>query len=165
VRTNSGFTIIEMIVVLVLMTILAATVLGRGVTTQTLDLNSATEKLRNQIRYAQSLAMKRSDTIVWGIKSSGSEYWVFRNANPDTQANEYRIPGGDYPVAGNRINETDLGAAVTDFTIFFDRIGKPYTAYTSPTINTPLSSNLTITLSSGGDSRTVRVTPETGFVR
>jgi MSHA pilin protein MshC len=164
VRRNSGFTIVEMIVVLVLMTILAATVIGRGVTTQMLDLNSATEKLRNQIRYAQAQAMKRSDTV-WGIKSSGSEYWLFRNTTPDIQANESRIPGGDYPATGNRISEANLGAVVTDFTIFFDRIGKPYTAYTSPTVNTALSSNLTITLTSGGDSRTIRVTPETGFVR
>jgi prepilin-type N-terminal cleavage/methylation domain-containing protein len=164
VRRDSGFTIVEMIVVLLLMGILAATVLGRGVSTGTLDLNSATEKLRNQIRYAQAQAMKRSDTV-WGVKSSGSEYWVFRNTNPDIPANEFRVPGGDYPATGNRISETNLGAAATDFTIFFDRIGKPYTAYTSPTVNTALSSSLTITLSSGSESRAIRITPETGFVR
>jgi prepilin-type N-terminal cleavage/methylation domain-containing protein len=160
VRRNSGFTIIEMIVVMLLMGILAATVLGRGVTTGTLDLNSATDKLRNQIRYAQSLAMKRSDTV-WGVNSSGTEYWLFR----DTPSNEFRVPGGDYPTAASRILETDLGATVSDFTVFFDRIGKPYTLYTSPTVNTPLAANLTITLSAGGDSRTIRVTPETGLVR
>jgi prepilin-type N-terminal cleavage/methylation domain-containing protein len=164
VRRNSGFTIIEMIVVMLLMGILAATVLGRGVTTGTLDLNSATDKLRNQIRYAQSLAMKRSDTV-WGVKSSGTEYWLFRGTAPDTPSNEFRVPGGDYPTAASRILETDVGATVSDFTVFFDRIGKPYTSYTSPTVNTPLAANLTITLSAGGDSRTIRVTPETGLVR
>ena len=76
-RRSSGFTIIEIIVVLLLMSILAATVLGRSVTTSNLDLNSATDKVRNQLRFAQAEAMKRSDTV-WGINSSGTEYWLFR---------------------------------------------------------------------------------------
>jgi MSHA pilin protein MshC len=162
VRRSSGFTIIEIIVVLLLMSILAATVLGRSVTTSNLDLNSATDKVRNQLRFAQAEAMKRSDTA-WGVNSLGTEYWLFRN----TTANEARIPGGDYPGAGNRINESDLGAGVTvsDFIVFFDRIGKPYTAYTSPTVNTPLASQMPITVSVPGDNRTITITPETGLIR
>ena len=153
---------IEIVVVLLLMGILAATVLGRSITTSNLDLNSATDKIRNQLRFAQAEAMKRSDTA-WGINSSGPEYWLFRN----TTANEVRIPGGDYPGAGNRINKSDLGAGVTisNFTVYFDRIGKPYTAYTSPTVNTPLASQMSITVSAGGDNRTITVTPETGLIR
>ena len=148
------------------MSILAATLLGRSVTTSNLDLNSATDKVRNQLRFAQAVAMKRTDSV-WGVKSSGSEYWLFRNTNPDNAANEIRVPGGDYPGAGNRISETDLGAGVTlsDFTVFFDRIGKPYTDYTSPTVNTPLASQMAITVSVPGDNRNITVTPETGLVR
>ena len=76
-RRSSGFTIVEIIVVLLLMSILAATLLGRSVTTTDLDLNSATDKVRNQLRFAQAEAMKRSDTV-WGVNSSGAEYWLFR---------------------------------------------------------------------------------------
>jgi len=148
------------------MSILAATLLGRSITSGTIDLNSATDKIRNQLRFAQAVAMKRTDSV-WGVKSSGSEYWLFRNTNPDNAANEIRVPGGDYPGAGNRISETDLGAGVTlsDFTVFFDRIGKPYTDYTSPTVNTPLASQMAITVSVPGDNRNITVTPETGLVR
>ena len=157
-RRSSGFTIVEIIVVLLLMSILAATLLGRSVTTTNLDLNSATDKVRNQLRFAQAEAMKRSDTV-WGVNSSGTEYWLFRN----TTANEVRIPGGDYPGAGNRINEADLGKDVTlsDFIVFFDRIGKPY----SPNATTPISSQIPITVSVPGDSRTITITPETGLIR
>ena len=148
------------------MSILAATLLGRSITSGTIDLNSATDKIRNQLRFAQAVAMKRTDSV-WGVKSSGSEYWLFRNTNPDNAANEIRVPGGDYPGAGNRISEADLGASVTlsDFTVFFDRIGKPYTAYTDPTLNTPLASQMSITVSVPGDNRNITVTPETGLVR
>ena len=59
-RRSPGFTIIEIIVVLLLMSILAATLLGRSVTTSNLDLNSATDKVRNQLRFAQAEAMKRA---------------------------------------------------------------------------------------------------------
>ena len=108
--------------------------------------------------------MKRSDTV-WGVNSFGAEYWLFRNTT--AIGNEVRIPGGDYPGAGNRINEADLGVGVTlsDFTVFFDRIGKPYTAYTSPTVNTPLAIQMPITVSVPGDNRTITVIPETGLIR
>ena len=59
-RRPSGFTIVEIIVVLLLMSILAATLLGRSITTSKIDLNSATDKIRNQLRFAQAEAMKRA---------------------------------------------------------------------------------------------------------
>ena len=162
-RRQSGFTMIEMVVVLLLMGIIAATVLGRAITTSDLDLNSETDKIRNHLRYAQAEAMKRSNTV-WGIKSAGNEYWLFRDTNPDNAANEVRLPGVAYSGASNRINEADISVTVSDFTIFFDRIGKPYTAYTNETTNTPLASQLTINVTASG-SRSITITPETGFIR
>ena len=169
-RRPSGFTIVEIIVVLLLMSILAATVIGRSITTSKLDLNSATDKIRIQLRFAQSQAMKRAyETYpVWGFKSSGTQYWLFRGMNPDLSANEFRVPGGDYPGASNRINEADIGATVSDFTVFFDRIGKPYTDYTSytnPNANTPLANQMQITVTAGTETRTITITPETGLIQ
>ena len=96
-RRHSGFTILEIIVVLLLLTILAATVLGRSVlpAKDKLDLSSATEKLRLQLRYAQAQAMKRSDTV-WGIKCNDNVYWLFRGTDPDNPTNQVRLPGADY---------------------------------------------------------------------
>jgi len=161
---------LEIVVVLLLMSILAATVIGRSVTTSNLDLTSATDKIRNQIRFAQAQAMKSAYEAypVWGVKSAGTQYWIFRGMNPDLSANEVRVPGGDYPGSGNRINEADIGSTVSDFTVFFDRIGKPYTAYTSftnPNANTPLANQMQITVTLGTENRTVIITPETGVVR
>jgi MSHA pilin protein MshC len=170
VRRPSGFTIVEIIVVLLLMSILAATVIGRSITSSDLDLNSATDKIRNQLRFAQAEAMKRAyETYpVWGVKSAGNQYWMFRGMNPDLSANEVRVPGGDYPATGNRINEADIGVTLSDFTVFFDGIGKPYTAYvsyTNPNANTPLANEMQITVTAGAETRTVTITPETGLIR
>jgi type II secretory pathway pseudopilin PulG len=151
---------IEMVVVLLLMTIIAATVLGRSITTGDMELSSETDKIRNHLRFAQSEAMKRSNTV-WGIKSFGDEYWLFRNNNPDNPANEVRLPGVIYSGASNRINVADIGVTLSDFTIFFDRIGKPYTAYTDETNNTALAASLPISVS----GRPITITPETGLIR
>jgi MSHA pilin protein MshC len=170
VRRPAGFTILEIIVVLLLMGIVAATVLGRSITTANMDLNAATDKLRNQLRFAQAEAMKRGYATypVWGVKSAGTEYWMFRGMNPDLSANEVRVPGGDYSGASNRISEADIRVTVGDFTVYFDRIGKPYTAYTSytdPAANTPLASQKQITVTAGTQTRTVTIMPETGLIR
>ena len=165
-RRPAGFTILEIIVVLLLMSILAATLLGRSVTTASMDLNSATDKIRNQLRFAQAEAMKGAYEAypVWGVKSEGAQYWMFQGMNP--AANEVRVPGGDYSGTDNKINKADIGVTeVEDFTIFFDRIGKPYTKYTSPSDNEPLASIKTITLKAGSEPRTITITPKTGMIR
>ena len=166
-RRNSGFTIFEIIVVLLLMSVLAATVLGRSALPEKLDLNAATEKIRLQLKYAQSEAMKRSDTV-WGIKSLDNVYWLFKDLNPDNAANQLRLPGGDYTAADNRVRAGTMNVSLSGFTVFFDRLGKPYSSYASysnPAANTPLANTLTITISNGADTRTITVTPETGLVQ
>ncbi len=171
-RRNSGFTILEIIVVLLLMTILAATVLGRSVlpAKDKLDLGSATEKLRLQVRYAQAQAMKRSDTV-WGIKSNDNEYWLFSGLDPDDAAKQHRIPGADYAGTSNKVNGSNLGVFVSGFTVFFDRIGKPYRAYTSytnPAANTEWGQGNTptgFTVTGAGETRTIDISPETGLVQ
>jgi type II secretory pathway pseudopilin PulG len=152
-----------MVVVLMLMTIIAATVLGRAITSSEIDLNSEADKIRNHLRFAQAEAMKRSNTV-WGIKSDRTEYWLFRGTNPDNAASEVRLPGALYSGASNRVSEGDIKVAVSDFTVFFDRIGKPYSAYMSETTNTPLPGRLTISVTAG-DNRSITIEPETGLIR
>ena len=160
-RNQQGFTLIEITVVLVLMAIISAYVIGRSFVPEQIDLAAQTEKIRNQIRYTQAAAMKQSDTI-WGITSNTNNYWVFRR---DTD-----LPVMDTPVVlpGERnaqITLADSGIdSLTAFTLFFDRIGKPYSVYDKTTV-TPLVDPLTITVSAGTQSRSFRVLPETGLVQ
>ena len=66
-----------MTVVLVLIGIIAAYVIGRSIGTEQIELAGLTDKIRNQIRYAQATAMKRSDAV-WGFTCDTNQYWSFR---------------------------------------------------------------------------------------
>jgi len=156
VRRPAGFTIVEMIVVLLLMSIMAATLLSRSVTSTDLDLAAQTDKIRNQLRYAQAQAIKTgyTDFPFWGIESNGTEYWLFRRASPSNTDEEVRLPG----MASNRIS---IAPPVTldSFKIYFNRIGKPFDE-----TNTAISSAKIINITAS-QTRTVTIEPETGLVR
>ena len=92
-RNNHGFTLIEIVTVLVLMSIIATGVLVASMNTDQIDLTAQVAKIRNHIRYAQAMALKRSDKN-WGIKCDGSTaYWFFEGTNPDDGASQLPLPG------------------------------------------------------------------------
>jgi prepilin-type N-terminal cleavage/methylation domain-containing protein len=174
-RNQKGFTLIEITIVLVLMAIISAYVIGRSMNTQQIDLAAQTDRIRNQIRYAQSMAMKRSDADeIWGIKlnTTTDQYWLFfatipvAAGAPDLPAQQVVFPGEK----NKKIALADLGVSMTkapplNSEIFFDRLGKPYTGYIDTTNNTALANDLTLTISSGGQNRTITIIPETGLVQ
>ena len=156
-RNQHGFTLIEITVVLLLMAIIAAYAIGRSISTGQIDLAGQTDKIRNQIRYVQATAMKQSGAI-WGVISNGNQYWMFKNNTGTPEI----IPGE----RNAQITLADVGIdSLTIFTLFFDRFGIPYTAYVDATNNAPLGNPLSIIVSSGTQSRTIRVIPETGLVQ
>jgi prepilin-type N-terminal cleavage/methylation domain-containing protein len=160
-RNQFGFTLIEITVVLVLMAIIAAYVIGRSIGTQQIDLAAQTDKIRNQIRYAQSMAMKQSDEI-WGITSNSNQYWMFKRVIGPPIIDTLVIMPGEQNA---QITLSDVGIdSLTNFILFFDRIGKPYTEYDT-TQKTSLDNPLTIVVSAGTQSRDIRVIPETGLVQ
>jgi prepilin-type N-terminal cleavage/methylation domain-containing protein len=77
-RSQLGFTLIEIVVVLILMAIISAYVIGRSVTTDRVEVTGQTDRIRNQIRFAQSVSMKQSNRIC-GVKldSNTNQYWFF----------------------------------------------------------------------------------------
>jgi len=157
-RDQHGFTLLEITAVLVLMAIISAYVIGRAIGTEQIELSGQTDKIRTQIRYAQAMAMKRSDAI-WGITCDTNQYWLFQT-NIGTP--EF-LPGEQ----NAQITLSDLGVNMSAFTLFFDRIGKPYSAYDEATIE-PLNNTdntLTINLTAGTQSRKLSVIAETGLVR
>ena len=170
-RNQKGFTLIEITAVLVLMAIISAYVIGRSVSTESIDLAAQVDRIRNQIRYAQAAAMKRSDRI-WGIKcdTSTNQYWLFSlqvpvSAGDENQAdNQILFPGE----SNKKVSLADRGIDnMTGFTLFFDRIGKPYNTYIDEgdPSNVPLNSDLVITVSAGGQTRNITVIPETGLTQ
>jgi prepilin-type N-terminal cleavage/methylation domain-containing protein len=169
-----GFTIIEIIVVLVLLSIIAAAVMGRGINTERIDLMSQLDKVRNHYRYAHSMAMKHGDAIL-GFRcdyNNPREYWLFRLETPIANPIiESSLPANRISLPGEpdlKVNLTSNRVTMDTFIIFFDRFGRPYTSYTDETTNEPLLSELVIDISTTSDSPIVEsfsIIPETGIIR
>ncbi len=152
-KTNErGFTILEVIAVLILIGAVSVVLISRTMNIQQIDLGTRTAKVQTHIRYAQTMAMKRSDTI-WGIKCGGTDYWLFKTNDPDTGSNQVQFLGE----SSVKVPMPSMGA----FTLYFDKYGIPYTAYTDESTNIPVATPYLIQI----DTETFNITPETGFIQ
>ena len=157
-KNNHGFTLIEIVVVLVLISIIAAAVFQRSISTDQMNFRSQFDKIQNQVRYPQSIAMKNSEW--WGFACDTNDYWIFTGTNKDDVSNQRLLPGQE----NIKISLADLGVTVTSgaFTVLFDSHGIPY----SPDWNTKMSVQQQIDLTdSGSNLKSFYVLPETGLVR
>ena len=136
---NSGFTMIEIIAVLVILGIIAAVAVTRIVST--LDYKVTVEKdiLKTHLRYVQLRAL--SDDKPWGMSFAGSAYTALRNGN----VAPYNLPNENSPT-----HTLPDGITVTGSTVTFDEWGSPG------------SSNIDLTMSAGGG--TITITKNTGFI-
>ena len=155
-QNSHGFTLIEIVVVLVLIGIISATVFGRSITTGQVNLAGEIAKLRNHIRYPQSLAMKRGET--WGFACDASNYWIFTGTNRNTSSNQEVIPGEKSIM----ISLNDLGIGMENFTVFFDSFGRPF--WGNPTTPIAVQESITVTYP-GTTSRSITILGETGFIK
>jgi prepilin-type N-terminal cleavage/methylation domain-containing protein len=158
-RNNRGFTIVEIIVVLLLISIIAAATFRRSITTDQMNLVSQFDKIQNQIRYPQSMAMKHADW--WGFSCNTTDYWIFTGTNQT--ANHELLPGQQQAL----ISLNDLGVKMDGFAVVFDKYGIPYLPG-PPDWPTLMSAELKIKLSesgSGPGERWIKILPQTGLVK
>lgn len=157
-KNSHGFTIIEIVVVLLLISIVAAAVFQRSISTDQMNFRSQFDKIQNQVRYPQSIAIKQSEW--WGFACDTNDYWIFTGTNKDDVSKQRLLPGQQ----DIKISLADLGVTVTSgaFTVLFDRYGIPYW----PDWNTKMTAPQPINLAdSGSNSRSFTILPETGLVR
>jgi MSHA pilin protein MshC len=164
-----GFTLIEVVAILVILGIVAAVVVSRGVPTQH-NLIAATDTLTSHLRLAQARAMSTSidsvDPSVWGVRFiSTTQYHLFycntaSTCDPANAANQTAFPSADsiiMDLAPKRVQVTN-GAVI----LAFNRFGTPYT---DASLTTILVSQLTLTLKdNNGNTRTINITPQTGMI-
>jgi len=165
-RNNHGFTIVEIVVVLVLISIIAAAVFTRSITTDQINYSGQVEKIQNHISYAKALAMKASiDNEFWGIDCDGNYYWLFhlKDSYDIAYYEDWLIPIKLPGEENEKISFSKIGVSMNAFTLYFDKYGHPF----SPDAYTSLSDDLVIdVLSAGGDvvQRAVVIKPETGLI-
>lgn len=162
-RHEDGFTLIEIIVVLVILVIaalLAVPMLGSAADMQ---VRSAANLIAADIEYAKSLAITRQEKFSVVFSTDSDSYEV--QDQTSTAIDNPRRHG--YPLAvvfpdDSRVSRVDITSADFDpdssQTITFDYLGSPY----SGTI-TPLTSGQ-ITLQSDTITMTVNVEPVTGYI-
>jgi len=152
-----GYTFFEILVVLVLASIVLVIVISR-ISTTNVELTAQSEVLKTHLRYAQAAAM--STDTVWGLHcDNASTYWLFRDGSI---ANRIHLPAED----NDAIDLASAGFSLEAFTLAFDSWGIPYTdAGATPGQElTGGAPEADITLSRSGSSKTISVTPNTGFV-
>jgi len=151
-RNEHGFTLVEIVVVLFLISIIMVAVFSHSITTDQINFVGQVDVIRQQIRYAQSLAMKGN--AIWGIRCFANEYWLFKDSN----TNSIALPGKNTA----KISLADLGVSMNAFMVYFDGTGVPYKYY--PSVKVTGINPLNITISTSSESRTLQITPETGLI-
>jgi hypothetical protein len=109
------------------------------------------------------MAMKHGDTA-WGFRCVGGPpnvYWIFRGNDPDDAANQVQLPGENVV----KVSLAEGGVGMTAFDIFFDKYGIPYSSWTDENNKTALAADLNFSISAGTHSRSLKITPETGFIQ
>jgi MSHA pilin protein MshC len=147
----NGFTMFEVIVVVLLIGIVAAFVAVRGSSKTAYDLASEAEILKGHLRYAQFRAM--SDTESWGMSLSTNGYQLLKNKAPATDSlpNE---SGPSHALPSGITITTGAGTA-----IHFNERGIPVGDG-----DAPLTAETEIALSHGSATQTIFIKPETGFI-
>lgn len=151
---NSGFTLLEVILVLLLISIFAAIAVTRQPSTD-VTLQAQANALKSHIYYAQMRAMNTD--ALWGVGYTATSYWLFKHT-PD---NRHPLPGEDRITVDLSAKGITLSANGSN-RLSFDAWGRSYADDTLLTSD-PLPIVLTKTID--GRSETLNLLPDTGFLQ
>ena len=149
---DKGFTLIEIIAVLIIIAIVAAVVLSRGTSTAEVDLKAKAEVIKGHIRFVQMRAMNMTSATSgcnapFGMAALGVKYYMFKDC---TIGSNVVLPGAESS------SGVDLPSGSTFPTFSFDNWGSPFPSADG----TGVSSDINLTI--GGE--TIKITKNTWYV-
>ena len=174
---KSGFTLIELIIVIVIAGILAAVMIPR---LERDNLREAANQLVRHIQYTQHLAMV--DDVYdatnanwfanrWTIDICATPYVVERANSSATAVDAMTkrdINGTDNDLADLGVSTINYNGTAADCRLVFDNLGRPYRMSgvpANPTVGL-MTADMVITLgTSAGRNAAINITKETGFVK
>jgi prepilin-type N-terminal cleavage/methylation domain-containing protein len=154
---NKGFTMIEVVAVLVVLFIVSAVFISRYTTVDSNELMAETDALKGNLRFAQIKAM--SDTLQpnsnprWELYiSSATSYTLYRRGDGGVRVS-VNIPGEVPPSSTHGLSTGVTITSGVGLVITFDDWGSPG------------ASNISVTLAQGAQSRVASITRNTGFIQ
>ena len=151
---NSGFTIVELLAVIVLISIISAVVVSRFYFSDS-NLEAQTEAIKVYLRYAQVRSMNTES--VWGINCNENVLYLYRY-DPETESEiKILLPGED----GVDASLDEKGISMDPFMVSFNSWGKPCTDAVGVT---EALEDIDLTVSSGSVARNITITKNTGFI-
>lgn len=162
---QTGFTIIELVVVILLTTILAGFALSRW--SGGVNPNAQAQQIADQIRFAQALAMTHNQVYLVNFITSSPNGYNLSTGSTATPASTV-LPD----IVTSSGANTPLSTGITYGTltnlpnnlIAFDSFGIPYTNTAGSTTLAPGGADATIPIIGGGITRTIHISPTTGYV-
>ena len=160
---NRGFTLIEAIAVLVILGIIAAVAVSRGLSTNN-DLIPQADIVKSHLRFAQLKALaddvKDDGTAAsWGIafEATGNSYTLYNNGTvasinlPGENGNTHTFPTGVTVTTPVTVTFDSWGSPGADITITLNQGG---------VMTTPGN----VTTTTGGVDTTITITNNTGYI-
>jgi prepilin-type N-terminal cleavage/methylation domain-containing protein len=157
----SGFTLVEMIVVLVILSIAAMLAIPLATSGASTQLKSAATIIASDLEYAKSMAISRGK-LYRVVFDTGTESYSIEDANGVISNPVTNRPYTVNFAADTRLSQVDISNVSFDTsnTVTFDYLGSPYSGAGS---GSPLNSGV-ITLSANGSTMKVNVEPVTGYI-
>jgi MSHA pilin protein MshC len=152
---ETGFTVVELVAVIVLVAILAITAIPRFQDRNAIDVSAKAQQLASDIRYTQSLAMATGQRN--RINLAAASYQITTSSGTPLV---HPATGSSAPISLGSVSLSWNNPPPGLGYIAFDAKGVPYTDVAGTTLNT----NAVITLTESGSTRTVTVSPQTGRV-
>lgn len=158
---SDGFTLVEMVLVIIILSIAAMMAIPFATSGTSTQLKSAATIVASDLEYAKSMAISRGKRY-WVVFDTGAESYSIQDAN-GVISNP--VGPGPYTVnfaADTRLRQVDISSVSFDTsdTVSFDYLGSPNSGSGS---GSPLNSGV-ITLTAGGSTMTVNVEPVTGYI-
>lgn len=143
IRNIEGFSMIEVVAILLIIGIITAVAASNSVSTQQ-DLISQTDIAKSMLRYAQLKALNDDAATSWGIAFTGNSYTLYRNPA--------LVPATNFPGTNSDIYTLPTGVTISNVTIDFNKFGSPMTGATS------------VVLTQNGVTSTINISNNTGFI-
>jgi len=150
---DHGFTIVELLIVVVILSIVALTAIPMMSSAASIQIRSAANIIASDIEYARSMAISRGQNHKVVFDKDADSYKI---VDPNGTVQHPVKKGFPYEVNfrnESRLSRVDITNAVFNSgqTVVFDCLGSP-------------DSGGTVNLQAGAISATIRVEPVTGFV-